>query len=66
MSVQEDVVDQFQVDFSEACAELARLRNRRMSKDSTGNRAAVDECYDRIDALLDLFLQARSGVRPRH
>ena len=52
---------------SDACGlDLTRARDRLIAaradqrvKDSTGNRACVAECRARIDAILDLYLQAR-------
>jgi hypothetical protein len=56
--------------------DLARVRERLIAarvhqrvKDSTGNRARVAECRAQIDAILDLYLEARcsrwaGGRRP--
>ena len=44
------------VDFSRACAQLAEARLRQDEKDTSGNRAAVAECWTRIDAVLDMYL----------
>jgi hypothetical protein len=62
--VQDHLVDQISVDFTETCAELARARLRRQEKDSRENRAAVAECNGRIDVVLDLFLEVRRADRP--
>ena len=44
------------VDFSRACAQLAEARLRQDGKDTPANRAAVVECWARIDAVLDMYL----------
>ena len=55
----------------DACRlDLARARERLIAarvhlrvKDSTGNRARVVECRAQIDAILDLYLEARCPRR---
>jgi hypothetical protein len=44
------------VDFSRTCAQLAEARLRQDEKDTSANRAAVAECWTRIDAVLDMYL----------
>ena len=51
------------LDFSIACCELADARLEQRCKDSSRNRAAVAEIRARIDALLDMHLDA-VGHRP--
>ncbi len=48
--------DELSVDFSRACAQLAEARLRQDEKDTSTNRAAVAECWTRIDAVLDMYL----------
>ncbi len=48
--------DELGVDFSRACAQLAEARLRLHEKDTSANRAAVAECWVRIDAVLDMYL----------
>ncbi len=48
--------DELGVDFSRACAQLAEARLRQVEKDMPANRAAVAECWARIDAVLDMYL----------
>ncbi len=48
--------DELSVDFSRARAELAEARLRQYAKDTSANRAAVAECWTRIDAVLDMYL----------
>ena len=58
--------EELAVDFSRACAQLAEARLRQIEKDTPANRAAVAECWARIDAVLDMYLldmQLR-GVEP--
>jgi hypothetical protein len=43
--------------------ELSAARVRLSQKDSPGNRASVAECWARIDALLDMLLEADGGHR---
>ncbi len=65
MIVQDDLVDQFTVDFSAACVDLARARTSQQRKDTPAHRDAVRAGYARIDALLDMFLETGRAVRPR-
>ena len=44
------------VDFSRTCAQLAEARLRQDEKDTSANRAAVADCWTRIDAVLDMYL----------
>jgi hypothetical protein len=46
-------------DFAAACTEWSAARSRRRQKDSPAHRAAVAEAGARIDAVLDLYLEAR-------
>jgi hypothetical protein len=48
--------DELSVDFSRARAQLAEARLRQDEKDTSANRAAVAECWTRIDAVLDMYL----------
>ena len=48
--------DELSVDFLPACAQLAEARLRQDEKDTSANRAAVAECWTRIDAVLDMYL----------
>src|SRR4051794_15005927 len=48
--------DELGVGFSRACAQLAEGRLGQDVKDTSGNRAAVVECWTRIDAVLDMYL----------
>jgi hypothetical protein len=48
--------DELGVDFSRACAQLTEARLRQEQKDASANRAAVAECWTRIDAVLDMYL----------
>ena len=45
-------------DFDLACCEWAEARLQQQAKDTPAHRAAVAEWTDRIDALLDLYLEA--------
>lgn len=51
--------DELGVDFSRACAQLAEVRLCQDVKDTSANRAAVVECWTRIDAVLDMYLLDR-------
>jgi hypothetical protein len=46
------------VDFTLACSELAEARCQQGAKDTPGNRTAVTEAHARIDAVLDMYLDA--------
>ena len=48
--------DELSVDFSRARAQLAEARLRQDKKDTSANRAAVAECWTRMDAVLDMHL----------
>jgi len=48
--------EELTVDFSRASAQLAEARLRQVEKDTPANRAAVTECWARIDAVLDMHL----------
>jgi len=48
-----------EVDLGRARARLIAARAHQRVKDSTGNRARVAECRAQIDAILDLYLDAR-------
>lgn len=51
------LIGQITDDFTQACAELAQARLHQRLKDSKANRSAVAEWRDKIDALLDMFLE---------
>ena len=51
--------DACEVDLGRARARLITARAAQRVKDSTGNRACVAECRTQIDAILDLYLDAR-------
>jgi hypothetical protein len=44
----------------QARARLAEARCEQLKKDTAGHRTAVAECLSRIDALLDMYLEASS------
>ncbi|MCU1603899.1 MAG: hypothetical protein JWP46_364 [Modestobacter sp.] len=46
------------LDFTTGCSELAKARFQHSCKDTPGNRAAVVEARARIDAVLDMYLDA--------
>ncbi|MCW2677754.1 MAG: hypothetical protein JWR70_2794 [Modestobacter sp.] len=46
------------LDFSTACSELAEARFQQSCKDTPDNRAVVAEACARIDAVLDMYLDA--------
>ncbi|MCW2617089.1 MAG: hypothetical protein JWR28_238 [Modestobacter sp.] len=46
------------VDFTLACSDLAEARCQQFAKDTPGNRTAVAEAHARIDAVLDMYLDA--------
>ena len=49
-------------DFDLACCEWAEARLRQQEKDTPAHRAAVAEWTARIDAVLDMYLEARSAA----
>jgi hypothetical protein len=46
------------LDFTTACSELDEARFQHSCKDTPGNRATVTEAPARIDAVLDMYLDA--------
>jgi hypothetical protein len=52
-----------ELDFAVRCRQLTEARLRQRRKDSTGNRASVAECRARIDAILDMHLEAEGMGR---
>jgi hypothetical protein len=48
--------DELGVDFSRVSAQLTEAKLRQEQKDTSANRAAVAECWTRIDAVLDMYL----------
>jgi hypothetical protein len=51
------------VDFVLACSHLAEARCQQCAKDTPGNRTAVAEAHARIDAVLDMYLDAIAPLR---
>jgi hypothetical protein len=45
-------------EFAATCDRLAEARHRQRQKDSPSNRALVADCWARVDAVLDLALDA--------
>jgi hypothetical protein len=50
--------DELEVDFATAACELAEARALQAEKDTPDHRAAVAECIARLDAVLDMYLDA--------
>jgi hypothetical protein len=50
--------DELEVDFAQAAFELAAARALQAGKDTPDHRAAVAECSARLDAVLDMYLDA--------
>jgi hypothetical protein len=50
--------DDLQSDFTQACAEYAEARRNQQAKDTPAHRNAVLECRARVDAILDIHLEA--------
>jgi hypothetical protein len=48
-----------QDDFAVSCSEWSAARSQRQRKDTPAHRAAVAEAGARIDAVLDMYLDAR-------
>ena len=48
--------------FATTCGELSEARLQRDHKDTPANRAAVADARARIDAVLDMYLEA-GGIR---
>jgi hypothetical protein len=51
---------QLELDLEQARARLAAARREQLRKDTPGHRGLVVECVSRIDALLDMYLEASS------
>jgi len=47
-----------EADFAAACSEWARARSLQAGKDTSAHRAAVAEWGARVDAVLDMYLDA--------
>jgi hypothetical protein len=58
ISTADDLATVLGLDLSTARDDLEEARFQRNSKDTPSNRAAVAEARDRIDALLDMYLEA--------
>ena len=52
-----DIRDELGADFAGACAELTEARRLQAIKDTPAVRASVAQCRDRVDAVLDLYLE---------
>ncbi len=50
--------DVLEADFARACCEYSEARFLQAGKDTPDHRAAVAECSARIDAVLDMYLDA--------
>jgi hypothetical protein len=61
-SVIDTLPAELHVDFTRARGELADARRRQRQKDTPDHRSAVAACLTRIDAVLDMYLEA---LRPR-
>jgi hypothetical protein len=55
-----DLRDELEVDFARASCQLTEARRLQAEKDTPDHRAAVAECSARIDAVLDMYLDACS------
>jgi hypothetical protein len=53
-----DIRDELAVDFARASCQLTEARRLQAGKDTPEHRAAVAECSARIDAILDMYLDA--------
>jgi hypothetical protein len=51
-----------EADFALGCAEWSAARSRQQRKDTPAHRAAVAEAGARIDAVLDMYLDARPAA----
>ncbi len=49
-------------DFARASGTWSEARSRQQRKDTPAHRAAVAECTDRIDAVLDMYLEVRRAA----
>ena len=49
-------------DFDLACCEWAEARLQQQQKDTPAHRAAVAEWTDRVDAVLDMYLDVRRAA----
>ncbi|WP_222262862.1 hypothetical protein [Modestobacter marinus] len=63
--VQDTLGSEILLDLSGVCVELADARRHLAERDCGVNRALVAQCHARIDALLDLFLEASANC-PGH
>jgi hypothetical protein len=53
-----DLRDELEVDFTRASCALTEARFLQAEKDTPEHRAAVAECSARVDAVLDMYLDA--------
>ena len=58
ISTADDLATVLGLDLSTACDDLDEARFQGNRKDTPSNRAAVAEARNRIDALLDMYLEA--------
>ena len=49
-------------DFDLACCEWSEARSQQQQKDTPAHRAAVAEWTDRVDAVLDMYLDVRRAA----
>lgn len=59
----DDIRDELEVDFDLARYELVEARMRQLHKDTPQHRAAVADCWARIDTILDLSLELQRTSR---
>ena len=58
----ENLLTVLSTDFTAACRELALAQHLQRGKDTPGHRTAVAEARDRIDAVLDMYLETREAT----
>lgn len=59
----ESVGDSVRLDFRMACLELERAERAVLAADTGAAREWVRECRDQLDAILDMWNDARDGRR---
>jgi hypothetical protein len=58
----ENLLTVLSTDFAAACAGFALARSKQRGKDTPDHRAAVAEARDRVDAVLDIYLEVRGAT----
>ena len=59
----QDLFSLLRAAFEDVCREVAEAQDRQRGKDTPAHRSAVAEARDRVDALLDMYLEIGTDAR---